>query len=159
MMIVIVVGMAVPAILGENAVTSSAQAQRMQLEDAQTKTSIILNSLRAPALGNTVSFTLNNTGTTKLWNYQKFTVILSFEAGTGPAVESFSYQGITPSPSAGYWSISRFNNDIADPQILNQGESMNIICQLAKPLAASGPVTAVVSTDLGAQAATAGAIA
>ena len=163
MMIVIVVGMAVPAILGGNAVTSSAEAQRMQLEDIQTKTSIALNSVKAPALGTTVSFALNDTGTTKVWNYQKFTVIVSYNSGAGPAgareVASFSYQGITASPSAGYWSISRFNNDIVDPQILNPGESANIVCHLAKPLAASGSVTVVVSTDLGAQATTAGAIA
>jgi hypothetical protein len=110
-----------------------------------------------------MSFTLDNTGSAKIWNYQKFTVIVTYNAEVTPLTsvrktETLAYQGITQSPSQGFWSISQFNNDFTDPQIINPGESANIECHLSQLLFTSGNVTAIVSTDSGAQTSASGVI-
>ncbi|MEO9320501.1 MAG: hypothetical protein ABI361_07495 [Nitrososphaera sp.] len=163
MMIAIVMGMAIPAILGANTSMSSAVSERQQLDDALSKSSVTITSLRAPALSSTATFTLNNTGSTKLWNYQKFIVIVTYDAQVAPLVsvkktEELTYQGITNTTSPGYWSISGFNNDYVDPQIINPNESANFTCRLDDPLFPTGTMTAVVSTDAGASTSRSGAI-
>ena len=160
MMIAIVMGMAIPAILAANASMSTATSQRLQIDDVQSKSSVSISSIQAPPLGNQISFVINNTGSIKLWDYQKFSVLVTYDAlGGSRKTEEVAYQGISPAPSQGFWSISQFNNDYADPQIINPGESAKIVCHVSSPLlGAGGTVTVALSTDAGVVTSRSGAI-
>lgn len=164
MMLVIVVAMSIPTILGMNSAMSRASSQQKELEDSIVKTSIGISSVQASAQSDSVTLTLENDGLTKLWNYQKFSVIIAYDAEVAPSVserrtEQLTYAGISNSVPAGYWGIGQFNNDLADPRIVNTGESIDIACTLAYNASSTGTVTATVSTDNGVVASRSVAIA
>ncbi len=163
MMLVIVLGMAAPAVMGQHEAITAAETQRQNLDEIQIKTSMSITNLQAPAQNTTMSFTLENTGSTKLWNYQKFTVLVQYNGQVAPLVsqpetEQLVYRGLGTSPPAGAWSIGQFINDHVDPQIVNPGESAVLYCHLSTPLYTSGNVTVVVATDSGAQTTGSGVI-
>ena len=163
MMLAIVTGMAVPAILGANAGVSAAASQRLKLDDLQSKSVISITDIQAQHSNPNISFVLNNTGSTKIWNYAHFTVLVTYNAEVAPSVgavqtEQFSYAGISSSPGSGGWSIGQFYNDLADPKIINPSEAAQIVCGLPHPLYSNGTVTVVVSTDTGALASKSGEI-
>lgn len=155
-MIVIILVMAIPAVINANVLTNRAYSERAQLDNGLSKTSVNIDSIQTTPLSNVVTIVVSNSGSSKLWNYAKFNVIISYNSTNGISIqkktESLSYAGITSSSniSAGSWVITGFTNDGIDPQILNPNESIEITCKLTDNTALSGFLTVILSTDNGA---------
>ena len=90
-------------------------------------------------------------GGQKLWNFEKFDLIINFDGrDDGRKLEKQTFAGnCSGLPSQGEWCIDSFNNDIMDPNILNEGESITIRTQVSDELVSNGIVIIALSTDLG----------
>jgi hypothetical protein len=163
MMMVIVLMMAVPPIINANVTASRAYSEKARLDSEVAKTSIRVSSAEAFPVSQSINLTLENDGNIKLWNYEKFTLIATYDSDDGDnserVTEVLSYAGATGSPGAGQWGISGFVQDGIDPQILNPDESITIVCSLDSPMFITGSFAVVVATDNGVSAAGTGGIA
>ncbi|AFU57953.1 putative flagellar protein FlaF [Candidatus Nitrososphaera gargensis Ga9.2] len=156
-MIIVVLIMAIPAVINANITTSRAYSERAQLDSEYIKTSIQITDLQALPDTDIVNVTLSNDGSSKLWNYQKFNVLVTYDYIPDPLAspqritENLDYAGITQIVSAaGSWSITGFIDDNIDPQILNPEESLTIRGRLNHDIAISAELVAVtISTDNG----------
>ncbi len=159
MMAVIVFGISLPTMVSANEKLNRISRDEMDMHDSIEKTSIAISSIQANLVSNTIQLTVQNTGLTKLYDYSKFTILVTYNGSSsnnilnGNAVtqvtEQFTYAGISSNtPSNGHWVISTFVNDAVDPQILNPGESMQITCKPSEFIQ-QGNIIAIVSTDNG----------
>lgn len=62
---------------------NSAREQNFALENVLIHTDASISNLSAQAGSNKISLSLENTGLEKLWNYDKFNVIVSYDANIG----------------------------------------------------------------------------
>ena len=121
------------------------------LEGSIIQTDITLDFLAADSTSDYVNFTVNNVGKEKLWNFDDFDLIITFDDPTIRLTEKLSYEGncVGDVPSAaGNWCIQVISNDILDPGILNSGESMDVRTQLSTSLD-PGIAIVLVVTDNG----------
>lgn len=125
------------------------------VEDDISSTSISIDTLVAPTTNpNEITFSVNNIGEEKLWNFERFNVIITYDAASGQFTEDLSYAGTcSGQPAQGYWCIDSIDSDLLDPDILNYGESLNIKTTMANNIS-SGMVIVVVGTDNGVIATT-----
>ena len=100
-----------------------------------------------------VNFTLHNNGTEKLWNYEKFNVLITYDDGPSMTTEELTYSGdcLGGVPSVGNWCIQTITSDVLDPGILNDGESASIRTQVNQNLGTDNAI-AIVTTDNGVTA-------
>ena len=121
-----------------------------ELDESISDTEISLESLESLSGVSSVNFTLNNDGSEKLWEYEKFNLFISYESGSGKLTEELTYSGNCSStiPNAGNWCIETITVDSLDPGLLNSGESAEIWSQVNQNLA-SGGVAVIVSTSNG----------
>jgi len=124
--------------------------QISKVENTIDKTDISLETLFAQSGLPTVNFTLNNDDQEKLWNFEKFNVIVEYEAGSGQLLEELTFSGdcLGVSPSAGNWCIEGISGDFLDGGILNEGESAEVFTQVSNNLVNQN-VRVTVSTDNG----------
>lgn len=154
-MIVIILIMAIPAVINANVSMNRAYSERALLDDVLSKTSIKLDSLSALPLSNVVTIAATNDGSSKLWNYEKFNILVTYNSTngitSGKITETLDYAGITTAANipAGSWGITKFTGDGMDPQILNPNESLEITCKLSNNIALQGFLTVILSTDNG----------
>lgn len=163
MMMVIVLVMAIPPVINANVASSRAYSERSQMDSEVAKTSIRINSTASLAASQLIDFTLENDGNVKLWNFEKFTVLVTYDSEPSPGqletrTEALSFGGMTGSPASGQWGISGFVDDGLDPLILNPDESMTITCKLSNELYITGSFTVVIATDSGVSSARTGGI-
>ena len=121
------------------------------LEGSIIQTDITLDFLAADSTSDYVNFTVNNVGKEKLWNFDDFDLIITFDDPTIRLTEKLSYEGncVGDVPSAaGNWCIQVISNDILDPGILNSGESMDVRTQVSTQLD-PGIAIVLVVTDNG----------
>ncbi len=120
------------------------------LEDSISNTEISINPLLTISGESTINFTLHNNGTEKLWNFEKFNVIITYDEGTSMTTEELVYSGDCAGgvPSSGNWCIELISSDILDPGILNDGESASIRTQVNQNLSTENAIT-LVTTDNG----------
>ncbi len=121
-----------------------------KLEKSIFDTEIRLESLEVLSGVSSVNFTLNNEGSEKLWNFEKFNLFISYESGSGKLTEELTYNGNCSSsiPNAGNWCIESIALDSLDPGLLNSGESAEIWTQVS-PSLGSGAVAVIISTNNG----------
>ncbi|MBI1829092.1 MAG: hypothetical protein HY222_02025 [Thaumarchaeota archaeon] len=151
MFVILYVIMTFPTVLDAFSNVTQASSTSSKIENSILKTNIQIGSANATSLYNTVNFTLNNSGNEKLWNYDKFTVVISYDGGVvtkNRFIEQINYEN-TCTSNVDKWCITRFVNDLQDPQILNSNESVIIKCNLNSPIYTNGIVTVSVSTDNG----------
>jgi len=127
-----------------------ASTQISEVENTIDKTDISLETLFAQSGLATVNFTLNNDDQEKLWNFEKFNVIVEYEAGSGQLLEVLTFSGncLGVSPSAGNWCIEGISGDFLDEGILNEGESAEVFTQVSQNLVNQN-ARVTVSTDNG----------
>ena len=120
------------------------------LENSIHNTKVKIVNLEAEADSIMVNFTLNNNGTEKLWNFEKFNVLVTYDVGVSMTTEELTYSGDCAGgvPSAGNWCIQSISSDVLDPGILNDGESASIRTQVNQNLATEKAIT-IVTTDNG----------
>jgi hypothetical protein len=108
-----------------------------------------MSSLSAASGSSVVNFTINNTGTEKLWDFTKFSLFLTYTSASGTQTESLSYEGTcSGNPSSGSWCIASISSDNLDPNILNADETLNVRSTVSQSLI-SGTVVTTFSTDNG----------
>jgi flagellar protein FlaF len=155
-MIIVVLIMAIPTVVNANVTTSRAYSERAQLDNEYMKTSLQITDSQALPNTNVVDVTINNDGLSKLWNYEKFNVLVTYDYLPAPLgskqriTENLEYAGITQTAPAGTWAITGFIDDNVDPQILNPEESITIRGRLSHNIALSVELVSVtISTDNG----------
>lgn len=120
------------------------------LEDSISQTEISINPLVTQAGKSKINFTLHNNGTEKLWNFEKFNVLVTYDEGLTMTTEELTFSGDCAGgvPVSGNWCIQSIFSDILDPGILNDGESASIRTQVNQNLATENTIT-IVTTDNG----------
>jgi len=127
-------------------ITSQVSKQEQKI----SKTDISLETLFATSGSPYVNFTLNNDDREKLWNFEKFNVIVEYESASGDELEELSFSGncLGALPTVGNWCIESISGDFIDEGILNEGESAEIWTRVSQNLV-SGNARITVSTDNG----------
>ena len=116
-------------------------------------TDISLETLFATSGSPYVNFTLNNDDHEKLWNFEKFNVIIEYETASGDKLEELSFSGecLGVLPAVGNWCIEQIAGDFLDKGILNDGESAEIWTRVSQNLV-NGNARVSVITDNGVTA-------
>jgi len=139
-----------PGILENITSIQETSSEVKALENSIHNTKVKIVNLEAEAGSIMVNFTLNNNGTEKLWNFEKFNVLVTYDVGVSMTTEELTYSGDCAGgvPSAGNWCIQSISSDVLDPGILNDGESASIRTQVNQNLATENAIT-IVTTDNG----------
>ncbi len=142
-----------PGFVDETISLSEAASETSQLEKKILETNIeILSTTMAGGVDN-FTFELKNTGSEKIWNFDKFTILITYTGTiTGPLTEKLVFNsGCTGAPLPGQWCKNSIQNDLLDPGILNEDETMVIGVRLDE-IIDSGIGIISVSSDLGVTA-------
>lgn len=144
--------MTFPTLVDSTQKIALASSRIANVQDAISQTSISITSIDSPISPNLLNFTLANNGSSKLWNYGKFNIIVTYDSGIGSPVrvsEQLVYEN-TCTSDVGRWCLGPFTNDYQDPGILNNGESVKIKCKLSNTIFSNNKLIRVVfSTDNG----------
>ena len=145
--------MNIPNVFDSILSVDEASSEISGLEDSIYETEISINPLVTQAGKSKVNFTLHNNGTEKLWNYEKFNVLITYDDGPSMTTEELIYSGdcLGGVPSVGNWCIQAISSDVLDPGILNDGESASIRTQVNQNLGTENAI-AIVTTDNGVTA-------
>lgn len=116
-----------------------------KVDDSVSKTNINVDAIITKVGSPRVNFTLTNTGSTTLWDYNHFNVLAEYTgAVSGKRTESLSLWSANPNaeclgvvPPAGQWCIQSILNDVANPKLLNSNEKASIWTRLNENLANS----------------------
>ena len=140
-----------PGVVDQTTSVTKASSEISGIENSILKTNIAMSSLDATAASTTIDFTVTSSGTEKLWNYEKFSLIITYPiSGSTNKTESFTYQsGSCVTPSAGKWCITSISSDAIDPRILNTNEILNGRATSSTTLDAGGTAYVTISTDKG----------
>lgn len=98
---------------------SQASSKISSIEKSFADTEISIQSLSV----GTSNFTVNliNDGNEKLYNFENFDVIVSYNGTLTQIIDELSYSQCEA--IVGYWCISNITNDYLDPNILNSNET------------------------------------
>jgi hypothetical protein len=139
-----------PGLSDKTASITAASSEMSKVENLILKTSTSQTALSNSA-GNIVTFSLQNTGTEKLWNFDKFSLILTY-TDSNPAVVTTLLTRDTNcpagNPSSNKWCMVSISSDTVDTNILNTNEVLNGKINVS-PSVSSGTMTLVISTDNG----------
>lgn len=141
-----------PGIVDQTGSITKASSEISDVENSILKTNISMSALSASSASNTIDLTVTSSGSEKLWNYEKFSLVVTYPIGVNTnKTESFTYQsGACVTPSAGKWCIVSIASDAIDPNILNTNEALNVLATPGQSLVASSQlVYATISTDRG----------
>lgn len=123
--------------------------ERTELENKLLKTSIEITIPDPPGTDNIFDFRMENTNLEKLWDFENFDVIVTYDS-TGTIYTEILTFDSECSASIETWCIdSWISNDNVDPGILNTGEIINIRATLNNNLDSSSDLTITVSTPNG----------
>lgn len=150
MVTMVLVILSMPFLLDSTLVVQDAATEISELETKISQTNISTSSLVGNLGSNLITFILHNDDSEKLWNFEKFSLLITFDGDTsGRLTESLAYNGVcSGSPPSGFWCYDSISPDILDPGILNENEFMNIKATVSENLT-SGILLVVVSTDNG----------
>jgi len=121
--------------------------ERSDLDDKRVKTSIDVIISNPPQVGDTFDFRIENTNLEKLWDFDKFDVIITYNNNDVTYTETLEYD--TCPIVAGYWCIDSFNDDYVEPGILNEGESIIVHGKINNNLETNSILTIKISTANG----------
>jgi hypothetical protein len=144
--------MSFPAILDDTTKVSTSSAQMSSTLNSILHTNISVSSLQSIHNSTTVNFSVDNTGNTILWNYNKFDAIITYQANTGGTptlTEVLQYANSCVGLSSDKWCIQSITNDLEHPGILDPKETLNIEAKLQNPTNLDGILTANIGTDNG----------
>lgn len=140
----------IPGIVDKTASITRASSDISEIENSIQKTDISISGLSRP--GNPqFQFDITNLGNEKLWNYDKFTIMISYvDVLANQQVRVLPYNGLCGGgfPPNNTWCAQTITGDIIDPGILNTNEVLTARITV-DPESDLGTVTVVVSTDNG----------
>lgn len=144
--------MSFPAILDDTTKVSTSSAQMSSTLNSILHTNISVSNLQSIHNSTTIDFSVNNTGNTILWNYNKFDAIVTYQAnigGTPTVTEVLQYANSCVGLSSDKWCITSITNDLEHPGILDPKETLNIEANLQNPTQLGGVTTVNIGTDNG----------
>lgn len=144
--------MSFPTILDDTTKVSTSSTQMSSTLNSILHTNINLSNLQNVSGSSTVNFSINNTGNTILWNYNKFDAIVTYQAnmtGTPTLTEVLQYTNSCTSLTSDHWCIQSITNDLIHPGILDPKEVLNIKAKLQNPTNPGSILTANMGTDNG----------
>ena len=150
MVTMVLVILTLPLLLDSTLQVQDAANESSDLEKIISQTNIETSTLLGTLGSDLVTFSLSNDGSAKLWNFEKFSILVTYDGATsGRLNELLTYAGTcSGDPSSGNWCIDSIASDTLDPGILNEGESMLIKTRVNENLV-TGILFVVVSTDNG----------
>jgi len=127
-----------------------------KVDDSVSKTNINVDAIITKVGSPRVNFTLNNPGSTTLWDYNHFNVLTEYTGAiSGKRTETLSLWSANPNgqclgvvPPAGQWCIQSILNDVVNPNLINSNEEASIWTRLNENLANSVAIVTV-GTDNG----------
>ena len=147
---------------------AEAKTEMRKILDDIKKSNLTISSVSVSAGDSFANFTLSNTGSKKQWDFEKFDVVIRYDADIAsvntPTIEEFSYEAnssflgsqigpieCTTNSNFGQqeWVIGSIQTDILDPKILNSNEVARICTQLSNPIFTNGDVIITISSDIG----------
>jgi hypothetical protein len=139
----------IPGIADKTVLITKASSDISEVENSMLKTNIQVDSISAATGSSVINFTVNNSGTEKLWNFEKFSLLVTYSSASGTKTELLAFAGdCSGNPTSGNWCVDSISDDGLDPDILNTGELLNARSRVSTSVAA-GTVTTVVSTNNG----------
>ena len=132
----------------DSAIYSDISSTRAELENKMLKTSIDVTINNPPGTDNTFSFEITNTNSEKLWDFENFDVIITYDSSGTTYTETMTYNTACP-PVSGEWCIKTWTNDVLDPEILNDGESVTVDTEVNYNLQSNHDLVIIVSTSNG----------
>ena len=142
--------MSFPAILDDTTKVSTSSAQMSSTLNSILHTNISVSNLQSIHNSTTINFSVNNTGNTILWNYNKFDAIVTYQANSGSTLtEVLQYANSCASLASDKWCIQSITNDLEHPGILDPKETLNIEANLRNPTNLNGILTVNIGTDNG----------
>ncbi|PBO84717.1 MAG: hypothetical protein COA77_08190 [Thaumarchaeota archaeon] len=126
---------------------SDVRSQISDLENKLLKTSIVIVIEDDPGTNRDFNFNMTNTNSEKLWDWENFDVITTYENGGTTYTETLTYSPICN--QIGYWCVHSWIVDVLDPEILNEGETLNIRAKVDNQLQADTTVIVIISTPNG----------
>lgn len=145
--------MSFPAILDDTTKVSTSSAQMSDTLDLILHTNINLSNLQNTSGNSTVNFSIDNTGNTILWNYNKFDAIVTYQAnmtGTPTTLtEVLQYTNSCTALASDHWCIQSITDDFTHPGILDPKETLNVKAKLQNPTNSDSTLTANMGTDNG----------
>jgi hypothetical protein len=127
---------------------SEVSSQTSNLESKLIKTSIDVTIDNPPGADPTFDFEIINTNLEKLWDFENFDVIITYDSSGTTYTETQTFDSTCP-PVAGEWCISSWTSDVLDPEILNDGESITVSTEVNNSLQNSRDLIVIVSTPNG----------
>ncbi|MEM2856618.1 MAG: hypothetical protein QW416_05915 [Candidatus Nitrosocaldaceae archaeon] len=121
----------------------------IKLNNEKSDTNITISSIQANSNNNLVTLSLNNNGTSKLWDYNHFDLIITYDANiSNNKIRVTEYMIYSTVLSNGRWTLS-ITDDIADPNILNPNETAIINARLSNVIYPNGKIIVAISTNNG----------
>ncbi|MBA4718227.1 MAG: hypothetical protein HRO68_03660 [Nitrosopumilus sp.] len=120
-------------------------SQKSDLESKLQKTAISLTIPTPPGEVTTFDFDITNTNLEKLWDFDKFDVIITYDSSDTTYTVTQAFDATCP-PVDGGWCISAWTGDVFDPEILNHGETITITTEIDNILQSTTDLKVVVST-------------
>lgn len=121
----------------------------IKLNNEKSDTNIMISSIQANSNDNLVTLTLNNNGTSKLWDYNHFDLIITYDANmSNNKIRVTEYMIYSTVLSNGRWTLS-ITDDIVDPNILNPNEVAVINARLSNVIYPNGKIIVSISTNNG----------
>lgn len=137
-----------PGLTDKTASITEASSKMSQIDNSILKTNISISGLTRIDNDN-YDLNLTNLGLEKLWDYEKFTVIISYSSGSDIVTRILTYGGACSGyPSANQWCRQSIISDNIDSGILNTNEVMSARVTV-NPTSSAATATIVVSTDNG----------
>ena len=127
---------------------SEVSSQTSDLESKLIKTSIGVSIESSPGTDTTFNFDITNSNLEKLWNFENFDVIITYDSSGNTHTVTQTFDTACP-PVSGEWCITSWTGDVIDPQILNNGETITITTEIANSLQSSTTLIVIVSTPNG----------
>lgn len=127
---------------------SDASSETSNWESKLVKTSIDVSIPNDPGTDSTFSFDITNTNLEKLWEFDKFDIIITYDSAGITQTETLTYDSAC-APAIGEWCISTWTNDIIDPKILNNGESITVDVEVSNNIQSGSNLIVIVATQNG----------
>lgn len=141
--------MSFPAIMDNTTKVSISSTKMVNTLNSILHTQINISNLRNIS-NNTVTFSVNNTGSTTLWDYKKFDMIITYRASdNSKPTEVLQYATSCASLAADNWCIASITNDLSHPGMLDPKEKANIQAQLSTTTRVGGTLTLNLATNNG----------
>ena len=125
-------------------------SQMSDLENKLLKTSIVIDIRNEQEGFPTFDIDVTNTNLEKLWEFDKFDVIATYEDESNDIhTETLTYSSTCP-PAAGEWCVESWQStDELDPEILNNGEEVRFAAEVSRDMDNNSWLTVAVSTQNG----------